>query len=128
MLENQPISPKAMVSLTAAVAVGGMQELVPVGGDVARPFEVPAGKFLVLTDFVISPQVFSHEGGYLWQVNASENHFTTAITVTSEARDASSFQVHLKTGMVFQAGSKVRVSLVFGSAPINTSAFGYLGG
>ena len=122
----QLISPKAMVSLGAAVAVGGSQELVPVGGNIAHPFEVPAGKFFVLTDLVISPQVFTPEGDYLWQVSASQTHFTTEITVTSKTADASSFQVHLTTGMVFEAGSRIGVSLVFGSNPINVSAFGYL--
>jgi hypothetical protein len=123
----QAISPRAMVSLTGAVAEGGSTELVLVGGNISNPFVVPPGKFLVLTDIVISPQVFfDPQGHYAWQVNASSSRFSTALSVTSTAEDASSFQIHLTTGMVFQAGSEVRVSLVFGSNSINVSAFGYL--
>jgi hypothetical protein len=122
----QAITPRAMVSLAGAVAEGSTTELVPVGGNVSNPFVVPPGKFLVLTDIVISPQVFDPQGLYAWQVNASTSQFTTALSVTSTAEDASSFQVHLTTGMVFRAGSEVRVSLLFGSHSVNVSAFGYL--
>jgi len=123
----QAISPRSMISLTAAVPVGGSAELTPVGGNVGNPFVVPRDEFLVLTDLVISPQQFPPAGDYFWQVTPlPAPPFTTAISVTSSAADASSFQVHLTTGMVFDAGSKVRISLVFGSSPINVSAFGYL--
>lgn len=123
----QAISPRDMISLTAAVPVGDSAELAPVGGNAGNPFVVPRDEFLVLTDLVISPQQFLSAGDYFWQVTPlPARPFTTAISVTSSAADASSFQVHLMTGMVFNAGSKVRVSLVFGSSPINVSAFGYL--
>jgi hypothetical protein len=115
---------KELVSLTGAVAPAASTNLSLVGG--STPFIVPSKTALVLTDIVISPQSFPPAGNYLWQVLPSPNFFTTALTVTSTAIDPSSFQVHLTTGMLFQAGSDVEVDLVFGNSGVNVSAFGYL--
>jgi len=51
---------------------------------------------------------------------------TTTLSVAATATNPASFQVHLLTGMVFQAGSNVRVGLTFGNRNITVSAFGYL--
>jgi hypothetical protein len=120
------IHSSAFIALGGAVTPGGTIELVPVGGNQNQPFIVPSGKDLVLTDIIISPKSFPPTGQYLWGVNAPPPFSTTALSVTSTATDASSFQVHLKTGMLFQSGSKVRVGLVFGSNDVDVSAFGYL--
>jgi|SRR5687768_12137121 len=113
-----------MVSLTAAVAVGATTNLTVLGsGD---DFIVPSGKAFILTDIIISPQVVPSSGTFLVQVLPSQNVLTSALTVTSSAAEPSSFKVNLTAGMVFPADSNVRVSLVFGSSPINVSAFGYL--
>jgi len=124
--DAQQIRPSTMVALGGAVAPGATTSLIPVGGSQDHPFIVPSGKVLVLTDIIISPQVFPPTGEYEWQVTPSPQFFTTALSVTSTAADPSSFQVHLATGLVFQAGSDVRVGLVFGSNSVNISAFGYL--
>ena len=114
------------VALAGAVTPGQTTELVPVGGTQNQPFIVPSGKILVLTDIILSPQSFPPSGDYSWGVTPSPGFLTTALFVTSTAADASSFQVHLTTGMAFQAGSKVRVGLTFGSSDVNISAFGFL--
>jgi hypothetical protein len=126
LLAAQSISPRNAVSLTGAVGSGQETTLIritPTGRDL--PFVVPPGKFLVLTDIVISPQVFPSSGQYLWDIT-SIPELTTAINVASSADSPSSFQVHLTTGMVFHSGSSVRFMLTFGNAPVNISALGYL--
>jgi hypothetical protein len=65
-------------------------------------------------------------GDYTFQVTPSPNFMTTTLSVAATATNPTSFQVHLMTGMVFQAGSNVRVELTFGNRSITVSAFGYL--
>jgi len=118
------VFPPSMVSLTGAVAVGGESYLIRVGS--SADFVVPADKALVLTDIVFSPQVFSSLGDFQLQVLPGGGTFSTALTLFASAAEPSSLQVNLTSGMVFRAGSMVKVSLVLGSAPVNVSAFGYL--
>jgi hypothetical protein len=82
----------------------------------------------ILTDLIIAPQVFpiASAGDYAFQVTPSPNFVSTALSVAATATNPASFQVHLLTGMVFQAGSNVRVSLTSGNNRITVSAFGYL--
>ena len=82
----------------------------------------------ILTDIIIAPQVFpvASAGDYTFQETPSPNFVTTALSVAATATNPASFQVHLLTGMVFQAGSNVRVTLTSGTNRITVSAFGYL--
>jgi hypothetical protein len=120
------VHPSAMLALGAAVGVGDTTNLQVIGG--GADFTVPSGKVFILTDIIISPQEFPPSGDYLIQVLPSAGStFTTALSVTSSAANPSSFQVNLTGGMVFLAGSKVRVFLNAGSGTsVNVSAFGYL--
>jgi len=122
------VSPDNMLSLVGAAAegIGGIDNLILVGGSEGEDFTVPSGKAFILTDIIISPQVFSPTGEYLVQVTSSPEFFTTAISIQSSAANPSSFQVNLTGGMVFTAGSKVQVFLVFGDNPVEINAFGYL--
>jgi hypothetical protein len=115
-----------MLALTGAVAPGAVISLTLVGSSQDNPFIVPLGKVFVLTDIIISPQVFSSTGEYLFQVIPSPEFLTTGLTVRSRVAEPSSFQVHLMTGMVFKPGSNVRVFLCFGDHSVNVSAFGHL--
>ena len=83
---------------------------------------------MILTDFIIAPPVFPvvNAGDYLLQVTPSPHFATNALSVAVAASNPASLQVHLLTGMVFQAGSYVRVSLTSGTNRITVSAFGYL--
>jgi len=117
-----------MLALSGAVSPGATTNLVPVGSSPAQAFVVPPGKVFILTDLIIAPQVFPvvNAGDYLFQVTPSPNFVSTALSVAATAANPASFQVHLLTGMVFQAGSNVRVGLTFGNRSITVSAFGYL--
>jgi len=120
------VSPKDMLALSGAVSPGATTTLVTVGS--SQAFGVPPGKVFILTDLIIAPQVFPvvNAGDYLLQVTPSPNVVTTALSVAATASNPASFQVHLLTGMVFQAGSNVRVNLTSGNNRITVSAFGYL--
>jgi hypothetical protein len=121
------VRPGEMLTLVGAVAVGGTDGLRLFGSETGEAFTVPPGKALVLTDVMLSPQVFPTAGDFGLQIVASPGPFTTGLIVTSSSSDPSSFQVNLTTGMVFQAGSSVRAGLNAASAaPINITAFGYL--
>jgi hypothetical protein len=122
------VPPKDMLALSGIVNPGATTNLVPVGSTPAQAFVVPSGKVFILTDIIIAPQVFPvvAAGDYLVQVTPSSNVMTTALSVAATATNPASFQVHLLTGMVFQAGSTVRVSLTSGTNRITVSAFGYL--
>jgi hypothetical protein len=113
-----------LIALNAAVAPGSQTNMI--GDATGQVFVVPPNRVFVLTDVIISPQTFPPTGSYLWQVTPSAQFFTTELTVTSTAADASSFQTHLTTGTKFHAGSHVQFALVFGGAAVNVSAFGYL--
>lgn len=117
-----------MLTLSGTVSPGAMTNLVTVGSSPAQAFVVPSGKVFILTDVIIAPQVFpiASAGDYAFQVTPSPNFVSTALSVAATAINPSSFQVHLLTGMVFQAGSNVRVGLAFGNRSITVSAFGYL--
>ena len=120
----QVVHPRTFVSLGTAVAVGETVSLPRTGSTEA--FVVPPGRAFVLTDIVVSPQVLSASGPpFAWQIFNSPQ-ITTNMNVTSTPSDPSSYQVHLTTGMVFAAGNEVRFMLVFGDAPFNVSATGYL--
>ena len=118
------VNPEDMVSLLAAVGVGETKELAVVGSS-GEDFVVPHGKAFVLLDIVISPQVFPPPGNYRLQVLATEP-FTTTVTVQSSGQNPASFRVNLTAGMVFRAGSKVRVHLVPAATSVDVHAFGYL--
>ena len=122
------VPPRDMLALSGAVNPGATTNLVTVGSTPAQAFVVPSGKVLILTDIIIAPQVFpiASAGDYAFQVTPSPNFMTTALSVAAAASNPASFQVHLLTGMVFQAGSNVRVSLTSGNNRITVSAFGYL--
>jgi hypothetical protein len=118
------VNPKNIVSLTGAGAAGTPTNMIKVGS--SSPYIVPPNKSLILTDIIISPQSFPPTGAFLSQVFPSPpNLFSSSLTVTSTAADASSFQVHLNTGMVFPAGSKVTFFLNFGASGVHVSAFGF---
>jgi hypothetical protein len=113
-----------LIALNVALAEGEAKSMVVVGrSDVLA---VPAGKAFVLTDLVVSPQVFPPEGEYAIQVVSRPGPLTTAISFNASAANPASFQVHLQTGMVFRAGSTVWVGLTFGDMPVSVSAFGRL--
>jgi hypothetical protein len=120
------VPPKDMLALSGAVNPGATTNLVTVGS--TQAFGVPPGKVFILTDVIIAPQGFpvASAGDYAFQVTPSPNFMTTALSVAATATNPASFQVHLLTGMVFQAGSNVRVGLTFGNRSITVSAFGYL--
>ena len=120
------VSPKDMLALSGAVSPGATTNLVTVGS--TQAFGVPPGKVFILTDVIIAPQGFpvASAGDYAFQVTPSPNFMTTALSVAATATNPASFQVHLLTGMVFQAGSNVRVGLTSGTNRITVSAFGYL--
>ena len=120
------VSPKDMLALSGAVSPGATTNLVTVGS--TQAFGVPSGKVFILTDVIIAPQGFpvASAGDYAFQVTPSPNFVSTALSVAATATNPASFQVHLLTGMVFQAGSNVRVDLTFGNRRITVSAFGYL--
>jgi len=121
------VSPTAFVALTGAVEVGADAKLVPVGGNISQAFTVPVGKVLVLTDIIFSPKAIPASGDYLLQVTSVQPQgLATALSVTANATDASSLQVHLTGGMVFPSGSNVRVHNGFGSSGVDATAFGYL--
>src|SRR2546427_3886107 len=107
------VPPRDMLALSGAVSPGATTTLVPVGSSPAQAFVVPSGKVFILTDVIIAPQVFpiASAGDYLLQVTSSPNFVSTTLSVAATATNPASFQVHLLTGMVFQAGSTVRVSL-----------------
>jgi hypothetical protein len=117
------IHPKAAITLGGVAAPGQQIPMVRLGS--GGTFVVPEGKTLVLTDVVVSPQVVPSAGAYAWQITSSAGTLTN-VNVTSSAEDPSSFQLHLTTGMIFQAGSRVRFHLIFGATSVNLSAFGYL--
>jgi hypothetical protein len=117
--------PQNIVSLTGAAAPAASIDLVPVGGSSSSPYVVPPNKSFILTDIIFSPQSVPAPGVYTWQVDPTCSFFTTAVTVTSTDANPSSFQVHLNTGMVFRAGCRVNFTLLFGSASVNVSAFGF---
>jgi hypothetical protein len=93
-------------------------------------FVVPAGNELVLTDFVAQPQDAGAQGRFLIQMYdriPNATRLTTNINLTMDSLDASSFQLHLNSGMVFPAGSRIELILAPGSpTSLNLSAFGYL--
>ena len=122
------VPPKDMLALSGTVNPGATTTLVPVGSSPAQAFVVPSGKVFILTDVIIAPQGFpvASAGDYTFQVTPSPNFMTTALSVAATATNPASFQVHLLTGMVFQAGSNVRVTLTSGTNRITVSAFGYL--
>ena len=122
------VPPKDMLALSGTVNPGATTNLVPVGSSPAQAFVVPSGHVFILTDVIIAPQVFPvvNAGDYLFQVTPSPNAGTTALSVAATATNPASLQVHLLTGMVFQAGSTVRVGLTSGTNRITISAFGYL--
>src|SRR5262245_55762581 len=95
----QAVHPNDIVSLIANVAVAGSVSLWRPGGT-ANPFVVPSGKALVLTDIVISPQAIA-TAELKWQV-FNTGAITTNVSGTSTPDDASSYQLHLTTGMVFK--------------------------
>jgi hypothetical protein len=117
-------SPQSIVSLNGAGAPGTPINLTKVGSPPSSPYIVPSNKSFILTDIIISPQSFPPTDAFLSQVYPSIPN-SSFLTVTSMATEPLSFQVHLNTGMVFPAGSKVIFSLVFGSSSVNVSAFGY---
>lgn len=122
------VPPRDMLALSGTVNPSATTNLVPVGSSPAQAFVVPSGKVFILTDIIIAPQVFpiANAGDYAFQVTPSPNFVTTTLSVAATATNPASFQVHLLTGMVFQAGSNVRVSLTSGNNRITVSAFGYL--
>jgi hypothetical protein len=122
------VPPRDMLTLSSTVNPGATTSLVPAGSSPAQAFVVPSGKVFILTDIIIAPPVFPvvNAGDYLLQVTPSPNFMTTALSVAAAASNPASLQVHLLTGMVFQAGSTVRVSLTSGTNRITVSAFGYL--
>ena len=122
------VPPRDMLTLSGTVNPGATTNLVTVGSTPAQAFVVPSGKVLILTDVIIAPQVFPvvNAGDYLFQVTPSPNGGTTALSVAAAASNPASLQVHLLTGMVFQAGSNVRGTLTSGTNRITVSAFGYL--
>jgi Tfp pilus assembly protein PilW len=122
------VPPRDMLALSGAVSPGATTTLVPVGSTPAQALVVPSGQVFILTDLIIAPQGFPvvSAGDYLLQVTSSPNVVTTALSVAATATNPASLQVHLLTGMVFQAGSNVRVGLTFGNNRITVSAFGYL--
>jgi len=122
------VPPRDMLALSGAVSPGATTNLVTVGSTPTQAFVVPSGKVFILTDLIIAPQVFpvASAGDYLLQVTPSPNFVTTALSVAATATNPASFQVHLMTGMVFQAGSSVRVGLTSGNNRITVSVFGYL--
>ena len=127
-LAQSIVPPKDMLALSGTVNPGATTNLVTVGSTPNQAFVVPSGKVFILTDLIIAPQVFPvvNAGDYLLQVTPSPNFVTTALSVAATATNPASFQVHLLTGMVFQAGSNVRVSLTSGNNRTTVSAFGYL--
>jgi hypothetical protein len=122
------VPPRDMLALSGAVSPGATTNLVTVGSNPAQAFVVPSGKVFILTDMIIAPQGFpvASAGDYTFQMTPSPNFMTTTLSVAAMATNPTSFQVHLMTGMVFQAGSNVRVELTFGNRSITVSAFGYL--
>ena len=120
------VSPKDMLALSGAVSPGATTNLVTLGS--TQAFGVPPGKVFILTDVIIAPQGFpvASAGDYAFQVTPSPNFMTTALSVAATATNPASLQVHLLTGMVFQAGSNVRVTLTSGTNRITVSASGYL--
>jgi hypothetical protein len=127
-LAQSIVPPRDMLALSSTVNPGATTSLVPVGSSPAQAFVVPSGHVFILTDVIIAPQVFPvvNAGDYLLQVTPSPNFMTTALSIAATASNPASLQVHLLTGMVFQAGSTVRVSLTSGTNRITVSAFGYL--
>src|SRR2546425_5946650 len=122
------VLPRDMLALSGTVNPSATTTLVPVGSSPAQAFVVPSGKVFILTDVIIAPQGFPvvNAGDYTFQVTPSPNFVTTALSVAATATNPASLQVHLLTGMVFQAGSNVRVGLTSGNNRITVSAFGYL--
>ena len=119
---------KDMLALSGTVNPSATTNLVPAGSSPAQAFVVPSGHVFILTDVLIAPQVFPvvNAGDYLFQVTPSPNGGTTALSVAAAASNPASLQVHLLTGMVFNASSNVRVGLTSGNNRIAISAFGYL--
>jgi hypothetical protein len=101
----------------------GAGQTVSLNSASAAPFVVPGGMYLLLTDFVFSPQ--AQQSDYLIQINAMPGA-TSQMTFQTLAAEPSSMQVHMTTGMMFPAGSVVSVSMLQGTGPINFDAFGSL--
>jgi len=112
-----------IVTLSGAPQPGAFADLFLIGG-ATSPYIVPTNRTLILTDVIVSPQSFPPTGAFLWAILSTSSDLTTDLVVTSTAADPSSFQLHLRTGMVFHAGSKVRISLYFASSGVNVTALG----
>jgi hypothetical protein len=118
------------VELTNAVDVGQTQSLVLLGHSSTDSFVVPAGMVLVLTDFIISPQLRPVSGTVAnYTLNVSSTWSSTgwsSVILDSSSSEPSSFRFHLTTGMMIQSGAQVNASLSFGPSAVNFMAFGRL--
>lgn len=114
-----------MRTLVGAIGVSESTNLAVAGGAAQPGFTVPPHRAFILTDIIVSPQEIPASGDFVINIISSPV-LTTSLAIPCSATDAASFQTHLTTGMVFPAGSQIRVSLVLGSGPVNVTALGYL--
>ncbi len=126
----QAQSAQQYVTLTNSLAAGETKGLFLIGAPSApNPFVVPTGMFLVLTDFVLSSQNVPPPPGSTWSLQINPQPpalFNTQMPLQSSAAEPSSFQVHMTTGMMFQSGATVTVSMLQGTQPIGFYAYGLL--
>ena len=122
---NVGVPARDLRTLVGAIGVAESTNLAVAGGAAQPGFTVPGHRAFILTDIIISPQEIPASGDFLINIISSPV-LTTSLAIPCSASDSASFQTHLTTGMVFPAGSQIRVSLVLGSGPVNVTALGYL--
>jgi len=94
----------------------------PADGSPQPLYQVPKGAKLLLTDVVVSPQVFVSPGEFKYTVGSTSG--SESKVVRASGAKPSSFVTHL--WRLFQSGEGVTFALNQGSAPVNVSAYGYL--